>query len=449
MADLDQDLLARRTSDRSGLLHELCCSFAARLDLDDLVPEVMARCREALGSEGASILLLDAERSEFYFPYVATQDGATAASLKEVRFPSDRGFAGLTLREGRAIRIDDVAADPRFYGGVDHRTGSSTRALLSVPLHGRDGILGVLQAINPSHGGSFSQDDLEFLEALAGGISIALENARFYGQLREQVAALERAVVEHNELLALRRELDIASDIQRSFLPRAFPDPGEGGGFALHAAMVPAKEVGGDFYDFFSLDGDRLAVVIGDVSGKGVPAALFMAVTRTLLRSVAASTASPSACLCRVNRLLCQENDQGMFVTLFYGVLDLSSGALAYTNAGHNPPWILRSDGRVEAVAGTGDMMLGAIETAAYREGRAMLGPDDGLFLYTDGVTEGMDPEDRLFSEQGLEELLHRVGGSSPEDLVARVVGAVQAHAAGRDASDDITAMALRYRGKA
>lgn len=441
--DKPQQPPARRNADRAGLLFELCCAFAERTELDELVPLVMARCRESLDSEGASVLLLDPDRDELYFPYVATEDSAMAGQLREVRFPADRGIAGAVLRDGKALRVDDASRDPRFFGGADRRTGSVTRAMLSAPLRGRHGPLGVIQAVNPLHGGVFTDDDLAFLEALAGSVSIALENARFYRQLRAQVEALERAVKEHNELLALRRELQIARDIQRSILPREFPASGD---FELFAAMKPANEVGGDFYDFFPAGEGRLGVVIGDVSGKGVPAALFMAVTRTLLRSTVASEASPAACLAQVNRLLCRENEQGMFVTLFYGVLDAGSGEFAYANAGHNPPWLLRASGGVEPLPPTGDPMLGAFDDTAYREASCTLRPGDALFLYTDGVTEGMNVVDEQFSDERLERELAEVAHAGCAEIVAHVVAKVEDHGIGRDPSDDITALALRRR---
>lgn len=435
---------AHRHEGRASLLYELCCAFAERTELDELVPLVMARCRESLGSEGASVLLLDAERGELYFPYVATEDSAMAGQLRGMRFPADRGIAGAVVRDGKALRVDDVAGDPRFFSGADRRTGSVTRAMISAPLRGRHGPLGVIQAVNPLHGGAFTDDDLGFLEALAGSVSIALENARFYDQLRAQVAALERAVEEHNELLALRRELQIAREIQRSILPSAFP---QGGEFELFAAMKPANEVGGDFYDFFVLGGGRLGVVIGDVSGKGVPAALFMAVTRTLLRSTVASQPSPSACLQQVNRLIGRENDQGMFVTLFYGILDLASGAFQYCNAGHNPPWLLRATGIVEALPGTDDPMLGAFDETVYHEASLTLRREDVVFLYTDGVTEGMNVMDEVFSEQRLENELRAAAGADCAQMVERLMVQVERHGAGRNPSDDTTALALRWRG--
>src|SRR5574341_951767 len=317
---------------RLRLLYELGCAFAARVDLDDLSALVVAKCRDAFDAEGVSILLLDAHRNELYVPYVADADPEVTARLLSLRFPADRGIAGAVLQSGRSVRIDDVATDPRFYGGVDRRTGVTTRNLLCAPLTSRQGTIGVVQVLNRRDSGSFTDDDLAFLDALAGSVAVAIENARFYAQLKQQVAALEAAVHEHNELLALHRELDIANRIQQSILPRTFPAFSGRTDFEIFAAMLPAREVGGDFYDFFLIDEDRLGFLIGDVSGKGVPAALFMAVSRTLLKSIALEGTPPGECLRRVNSLLIPENSAEMFVTVFYAILNTATGEIEYAS---------------------------------------------------------------------------------------------------------------------
>ncbi len=301
------------------LLYELGCAFAARIDLDELSALVVQKCREVLNAEGAAILLLDAERHELYFPYVADVDRAAAARLAVLRFPADRGIAGAVLQSGQPLRVDDVTADSRFYSGVDRHTGVTTRALICAPLRTRQGIIGVVQVLNPCAGGHFTNEDLAFLDALAGSVAVAIENARMYAQLKRQFLALQQATREHEQLLAIRRELEIARNIQESILPRDFPPFPARSDFDLYAAMIPAREVGGDFYDFFLLDDGRLGLVVGDVSGKGVPAALFMAVSRTLLKSVALTGVSPGDCLRRVNTLLCLENSAEMFVTVSMG----------------------------------------------------------------------------------------------------------------------------------
>ena len=430
---------------RSRLLYDLGCAFAAQVRLDELVGVVLAECREALDAEAASILLHDRERDELYFPYVAEPNATAAARLHDLRFPADHGIAGAVLHSGRSVRIADTASDRRFYSGVDRRTGAVTRNMLCAPLRTHQGTIGVIQVLNRRGDAAFSDEDLAFLDALAGSVAVAIENARLYAQLTEQVVALERAVHEHNELLALRRELDIARDIQQSIVPRTFPDDA---GVEIFGDMVPAQEVGGDFYDFFFLDGRRVGIVIGDVSGKGVPAALFMAVTRTLLRSIALAGASPGHCLQRVNELLVPENTAEMFVTVFYGIVDLDTGALEFANAGHNRPWLLRAGGDgerlVEMLPKTGGTVLGVLDDVRFVNGSGKLGRGDAIFLYTDGITEAMDEAGTLFGDERLEACLAGGPDRNPRSLAERVVASVARHCGTAAQSDDITMLALR-----
>jgi histidine kinase len=190
-----------RLGERASLLYELGCAFAERIALDELIPVVMAKCRDALDAEGAAVLLLDAARNELYFPYVAEEDAAAAAELRDLRFPADRGIAGAVLQGGQPLRVDDAARDPRFYRGVDRRTRVTTRALLSVPLTCRQGTIGVMQVLNPRSGGCFTDEDLAFLEALAGSVAVAIENARLYADLKASAAVLEQRVAERTREL--------------------------------------------------------------------------------------------------------------------------------------------------------------------------------------------------------------------------------------------------------
>jgi Nif-specific regulatory protein len=186
-------------ADRLQLLYELGCAFAGRIELDELIPLVIAKCRDALDAEGGSVLLLDADTNEFVFPYVAEQNPQAAARLVGLRVPADRSIAGAVVREGRAIRVDDAHADARFYTEVDRKTGIQTGSLVAAPLRARHGTIGVVEVVNRRGGGQFTDDDLAFLEALAGSIAVAIENARLYDQvksseerLRTQVSALRR-----------------------------------------------------------------------------------------------------------------------------------------------------------------------------------------------------------------------------------------------------------------
>jgi phosphoserine phosphatase RsbU/P len=263
----------------------------------------------------------------------------------------------------------------------------------------------------------------------------------------KQLQVLKEAVQTHDQLLAIRHELEIASNIQQAILPRTFPAFPERKDFDLFAAMLPAREVGGDFYDFFLIDNDRLGFVIGDVSGKGVPAAIFMAMSRTLLKATALAGARPAECLQRVNRVLCLDNSSEMFVTVFYGILDTRTGAIEYGNGGHNPPYLLRANGEIEALESTGGMVLGAIEDVSYRSKTVALRPGDGIFLYTDGITEAMDGAGELFSDGRLRAFLGKLNDSPPAEIVRAVVDEVKRYSAAVAQSDDIAAVAIKYAG--
>lgn len=262
----------------------------------------------------------------------------------------------------------------------------------------------------------------------------------------KQLQQLKQAVQEHDQLVTIRNELDIASHIQQSILPQTFPPFPERTDFDIFAEMIPAREVGGDFYDFFLIDTDRLGFVIGDVSGKGVPAAIFMAVSRTLLRAVALTGTPPAQCLDRVNSLLCLDNRAEMFVTLFYGVFNARTGEIEYGNGGHNPPYLLRRSGAVEALESTGGMVLGAIDRIRYRAKTVNLEPGDGVFLYTDGVTEAMDSDGNLFSEHRLQEFLGQINRAAPDEIVRAVLKQVKEYSGPAAQNDDITVLVIRRR---
>lgn len=260
------------------------------------------------------------------------------------------------------------------------------------------------------------------------------------------VQALRAATKNRDELSALQRELNIANEIQQSILPRVFPPFPGLSAVDIHAIMIAARNVGGDFYDFFLIDDDRIALVIGDVSGKGIPAAIFMAMSRTLLKAIGARGLPAGQCLTEVNTLLCRDNNAEMFVTLFYAIFNVRSGAVQYSNGGHNPPYLIRTGQPPQQLEPTGDTVLGMIEGLEFQTRDVTLKPTEGLFLYTDGVTEAMNPKREQFTEERLEEFLKLSNQATTDQLIRGVVEAVRAFAAGAAQSDDLTALALQFR---
>jgi sigma-B regulation protein RsbU (phosphoserine phosphatase) len=230
-------------------------------------------------------------------------------------------------------------------------------------------------------------------------------------------------------------------------LPKNFPAFPDRDDFDLFASIIPAKEVGGDFYDFFLIDEDHLCFVIGDVSGKGVPAALFMAVTKTHVAASTVPGVEPSDILFRANNELSKDNDQGMFCTIFYGILNTKTGEVHYSNGGHNPPYIVREDGTNEQVEGTMGIALGVMEEMDFGVSAITLKKGDSMYLYTDGVNEAMDIDGNEYSYERLEDFLTSTAGQKTTDIVSGSLSDIEAFVGKAEQSDDITVLMVKYTG--
>jgi len=282
----------------------------------------------------------------------------------------------------------------------------------------------------------------------------ALRVLRMLRVLKLQRGVLERTVVERTRELAernaqleraqaqLKAELDIARALQIAILPSAFPTmPGCDGA----ARMIPATTMGGDFYDFIELPDGRIGLVMADVSGKGVPAAFFMAVSRTNLRELASHHSDPGACLAQANEVLCTQNPMDLFVTVFYCIFDPVSGKLSYANAGHNPPFVRRAAGSVEALSGRGGFVLGAMPGAKFPMHTVYLGRGDRIVLFTDGVTEAFNPRNEAYGNERLVAELMAHGDGSATTLVERICDSVTSFTGEAPQSDDITLTVLAW----
>jgi sigma-B regulation protein RsbU (phosphoserine phosphatase) len=265
------------------------------------------------------------------------------------------------------------------------------------------------------------------------------------GSLKEYIRKLTETTAAKERI---ESELNIAHDIQMGLLPKRFPPFPDRPEFDLYALMEPAREVGGDFYDFFLVDDTHLCFVMADVSGKGVPAALFMAMSMTLIRAAGREGIPPDEILSRVNGELSRENDSCMFVTTFCGVLDTETGELFYANGGHNPPLHLKHGGVASWLPGTGGLMVGAMEGVTYKRERLLLEPGDGLFLYTDGVTEAMNGRDEAFSDERLARSLSALHGRGIRESVEGIMTHIRSFTGEAPQSDDITMMLIQYNGK-
>ena len=329
---------------------------------------------------------------------------------------------GAVFVEGEMIHSFEETGGLAELAGQVMEQGVLGEGWLGAPLGGQGAIV--------LRGGEYTSVELKLLNTIALQTGVAIENAR--------------AMRDREQLAGLQRELETARAIQHSLVPRVFPAFPERSDFDVHAQMTSAKAVGGDFYDFFLIDERRLGLVIGDVSGKGIPAALYMAVTRTQIKTTALTGVDPAECLREVNRVLVRDKVSSMFATCFYGILNTETGEFRYSNAGHNPPYLLRSSGEVEAVPMTGGLPLGIFAKLKCTEGVVRVGEDEGLFLYTDGVPEATNQTGEDYTDERLKACLGEVGSKSCRGMLAQVALSLAAFTGGAAQSDDVTMLGLR-----
>ncbi|MDX1531210.1 MAG: GAF domain-containing SpoIIE family protein phosphatase, partial [Rhodothermales bacterium] len=404
-------------------LSQVAKALATEIRLDRLLPLVMEQATEVLEAERSSLFLYDEERDELW-SIVAEGVGGVV-----LRFPADAGLAGAVAQTQEPINLPDAYADPRFNATFDRQTGFRTRAVLCQPVLDREGeLLGVIQVLNKRYAEAFSAEDEALLEAFAAHAALALERAM-----------LVEAYVDQQRM---QEALRVAAEVQREMLPQRAPEACEG--FELSADLYPASGVGGDLYDYFCVDEHRLGFAVGDVAGKGISAALLMASTHTLLRAYAQQHLPPAECFDLMSGL--QRGKASMFVTMFYGVLDARTGRVDFCNAGHNPPYLLRARGGVEVLEQGANLPLSKIRRP-YTPGALTLEPGDLLFLYTDGVVEAATHGRVLFGEERLERILTEAVDEPADEIVRRVLTAVEAFADGEPQHDDVTVLAIRYTG--
>ena len=263
----------------------------------------------------------------------------------------------------------------------------------------------------------------------------------------EQIKFVHESQKEHTQLELLKKDLTTARDIQQYILPQVFPPfPEDSDKLDIYASMEAAKDIGGDFYDFFRIDDDHIALVIADVCGKGIPAALFMAVSRTMIRSKGAQCNSAGECLTESNRLLASYSVDCMFVTVFYAIFNTKTGLITYCNAGHNPPHLLHADGTIEELPKPKNIIVGAFDGIDFKEDTLQLEHGDTLVMFTDGVTEAMNPENKEFGTERLDNILANTSGKDCQQIIEAVKAGIRDFVDGAEQSDDITMMVLKRK---
>ena len=410
--------VANETIDRYreiNLLYRVGETIGAQLDPAPIPGMVLAESHHVIDAAAGLVLLGDADHDGTWDVYATSGPPEQAQALHHL---SSEGVAAVA-RTGRPAIVTDwpsANGDSPLFG-----------ALLCAPLKARENVLGCIVLGRLAGQAVFTASDEKMLTALAGQAAIAVENARLHQ------AALEKE--------RLERELQLAFGVQASLLPRSVPQLA---GWDFAAYWQPAREVSGDFYDFMNHEPERQGLVIADVADKGMPAALFMALTRSIVRASTAAGLSPAASLTQANRLLCPDALNGMFVTVFYAELNPATGALTYVNGGHNPPMHYRRASDTIAELGATGIMLGFDDTWPFEQQSAEVEPGDFVVFFTDGVTEALSPDQGRYEEERLRQLLLQHRQATAGEMVQALRAALDAFTAGHPPVDDITVVIAR-----
>ncbi|KAB2904835.1 MAG: SpoIIE family protein phosphatase [Anaerolineae bacterium] len=393
------------------------------IELDDLLRLIVNKLVETIEAERGTLYLIDEEKGELFSRILLEDSGV----LPEIRLKMGEGIAGHVAETGQTLNIADAYNHPMFNPHYDKVTGYRTQSILTLPMRNpKQKIIGVVQLVNKI-GGTFTRRDEQLLNALASQAAISIENARLYAQEFEQQL--------------LNRELEMAHNIQASFLPETVPQI-EGWDIAYH--WKPVREVAGDFYDFFQMDDGRLAILIADVSGKGIPAALFMALTVTVLRFGMSLGLHPAEMIHRANDLILHSQRSRMFATVFVGYIDMTSGKMEFASAGHNPPLLFRAETQTTEEITASGVAVGVFKSARYDAATVTLGQDDILVLFTDGITEIINADEEEYGEGRLSEVINENVALSAQELAVKIVEEAGAFAAQEGAFDDETLIVIK-----
>jgi sigma-B regulation protein RsbU (phosphoserine phosphatase) len=406
-----------------ALLYRISQTLNSSLDLGEVLDRVMDEVIAATHAErGFLVLRGEGDNLEF-----RAARGLDQRTIEAPEFQISRGIVERVAHAGQPMLTSDAQRDARL-NLRQSVLSLGLRSILCVPLQLKGRVTGVIYVDNRLQAGIFTQGDLDLLAAIAPTAAIAIENARLY-QLAVEQGRLER-------------ELQMAHEVQARLIPSTTPARP---GWEFAARWQPAREVAGDYYDFHTEHPDEsVGLVIADVTDKGMPAALFMALTRSTVRASAAAAASPAEAITQANRLICADAMNSMFVTLFYGRLDLATGRLTYVNAGHNPPLLYAAGQAAPTALTRTGMALGILPGGRYEQRTLQLAPGDFMLLYTDGVTDALNGDRQRYGEEALRRVLAEHRDQSAPALLDALDQSLRAHVGGTPPYDDITLMLVK-----
>jgi sigma-B regulation protein RsbU (phosphoserine phosphatase) len=415
----------QRAVEELSILNKIAVAINSSIPLEKILETIISQCTHYLKVEQAAILLVDETAKGKPMHTMIRGWGTGARSLP---FRLDTQLLGWMLKKKEPLLVNDFK-NSRFYRHTSDQS-DPVRSLLSVPLFCRNRVIGLLTVFNKKGGAGFSTDDRRLLAIIGSQSAQAIENARL--------------LKEEQEFVKMRQELRIAYDIQTNLLPHKPPNVR---GYDIFGDSVAAKVVGGDYFDYFPIDRDRVVFCLGDVSGKGIPAALLMSHLQATVRSQSFTEAGVSVCVDYCNRMFFHNSPVGSFCSFFMGVLDIKRHHLTYVNAGHNYPFFC-SGGRTGCRLCAGDMVLGVLESVNYKEFHLDFAPGDRLVVFSDGITEAMNQDEMEFSDARLGELIAHYKDLGPRELVRTIIRSVREYTGDRPLTDDMTLLVIRRNGE-
>lgn len=408
----------RRAVEELSTLNELAIAISGTIDSEEIMRAIIGRSIRSVGAEQGDITLVDEEKEDSGKTLVRS----IVSSGRHSPLHLNQNLLGWMQINKEPLVVNDPPTDSRFRN-VDWK--ESIHSLLSVPLLVRSKLIGILTVYNKEEEEEFSEQDERLLSIIGTQSAQVVENAR----LQEEEQALKK----------MRHEVELAAKIQKQLLPKEQPSLK---GYELCGRNVTARSVGGDYYDFIQLDSSKWAICLGDVCGKGMPASLLMSNLQALLRGQITYQPSPGELLQNTNRQFHQSTDAEKFVTLFVGILDTESHTLQYSSGGHEFPFLVHSDNSFRRLQ-SGGIPLGVMNNQEYEEETVELEPDDKLVIFSDGIIDSQDSEDKMFGEDRLEKLVLEEGAHSADQLMENIFNASIEHNAEAQLFDDMTMVVL------
>ncbi|MDQ7052327.1 MAG: SpoIIE family protein phosphatase [candidate division KSB1 bacterium] len=414
-----ENLRLQRAVKELSVLNELTGAISASLDPQKIMQTIIQRSIQAVRARQGDITLLNHQSPAMTQTLVRTMD----SSVTDDPFHFNQSLLGWMLKNRQPLNVAHPQQDPRFRHVI---WDANIQSMLCTPLLVKSDLIGILTVYNKIDDEAFTRDDQRLLSIIAGQSAQVIETARLYE--------------EEKKLLRIHEELRLANEIQTRLLPKASPVLN---GYDIAAKSVPAHNVGGDYFDFIAKSANQLVFCLGDITGKGIPAALLMANLQATIRGITLSNTSCCECIDKANSILFHNTESDKFATLFFGMIDAETQRLHFCNAGHNAPILLRNTGQSERLK-TGGLMIGVFEESEYEEEAVSMHPGDMLVVFSDGISEVLNTAEEEYSEQRLLEFVRTHPAQTAAELIESILADARSFAGPIPPSDDMTLLVIR-----